>query len=81
MNINIIITGNILKVRNDTNSDWETALAWAISVKNFYKNVHVFSPHQILLERNINLPSSYNDKQLADLPQNEIIIKTSYYSN
>ena len=34
---NVIITDIILKVRNDTNCDWETALAWPMSGKNFYK--------------------------------------------
>ena len=34
---NVIITDIILKVKNDTNCDWETALAWLMSAKNFYK--------------------------------------------
>ena len=38
-------------------------------------NTNGFSPHQIVLERNNNLPSIYNDKPPADLPQNEIIIE------
>ena len=38
-------------------------------------NVSGFSAHQIVLERNNNLPSIYNDKPLVDLPQNEIIIE------
>ena len=50
-------------------------LARAISAKNCFINVNRFSPHQIVLGRNINLRSIYNDKPLADLPLNEIIIE------
>ena len=50
-------------------------LAWAISAKNCFINVNRFSPHKIVLGRNINLRSIYNDKPLADLPLNEIIIE------
>ena len=34
-----------------------------------------FSPHQIVLGRNINLPLIYNDRPAADLPQSKIIIE------
>ena len=74
---NAIITYIILKVKNDTNCDWETALAWAISAKDCFINVSGFSPHQIVLGRNINLPSIYNDKPSANIPQNDIIIEHS----
>ena len=60
-------------MRNDTKCDWETVLAWAVSAKNYFINVSGFSLHRIVLGRNINLPSIYNDQPLADLPQNEII--------
>ena len=40
---NVIITDIILKVRNDTNCDWETALAWPMSGKNFYKCKWIYS--------------------------------------
>ena len=52
-----------------------TVTVWAISVKNCFVNVRGFSPHQIVLRRNINLPSIYNDKPSADLPQNKIVIE------
>ena len=68
---NAIITDITLKVKNDTNCDWETDLVWAICAKN----VSGFSSHQIILERNINLPLIYNDKPSNDLPQNKIIIE------
>ena len=44
---NAIITDIILKVRNYTNCDWETALDWGI---NGFINVSGFSLHQIVLE-------------------------------
>ena len=72
---NSIITRIILKVTNDTNCDCETALTWAIIAKNCLTNASVFSLHQIVLGKNINLPSIYNDKPSADLPQNEILIE------
>ena len=71
----LISLQTFLKVRNDTNCNWETALAWAISAKNCFININGFSPHQIVLGRKINLPLIYNDKPSADLPQNEILIE------
>ena len=53
------------------------SLAWANSAKNCFTNVTGFSPHQIVLGRNINLLSIYNDKPSVDFPQNEIIIEHS----
>ena len=47
---NAIITDIILKVRNYTNCDWETALAWGIIARNGFINVSGFSLHQIVLE-------------------------------
>ena len=55
-------------MRNYTNCDLETALAKAISAKKCFINVNGFSPCQ-------NLPSMCNDKPLADLPRNKIIIE------
>ena len=72
---NSIITRIILKVTNDTNCDWEIALTWAIIAKNCLRNANGSSPHQIVLGKNINLPSIYNDKPSAYLPQNEILIE------
>ena len=37
----------ILKVRNDSNCDSETALAWAISARNCFINVSGFNPHHV----------------------------------
>ena len=62
-------------MRNDTNCYRETAPAGAVSVKNCFTNVSEFSLYQIVLGRNINLSSIYNDKSSADVFQNEIIIE------
>ena len=37
-------------------------------------NVSVFSPQPLVLDKNINLSSIYNDKRSTNLPQNEIVI-------
>ena len=54
--------------------DQETAFACTISAKNCFINISGFTPHQIVLGRNINLLSIYNDQPSADLSQNKIII-------
>ena len=41
---NAILTDIILKVKEDINCSWETALAWALNVKNSFINVSGFSP-------------------------------------
>ena len=62
-------------MRNDTNCYRETAPAGAVIVKNCFTNVSEFSLYQIVLGRNINLSSIYNDKSSADVFRNEIIIE------
>ena len=54
---NAIITETLLKVKEDSKCDWETALAWALSAKNSLINVNGFSPHQIVFGKNIKIPS------------------------
>ena len=72
---NAIITEMLLKMKNDCQCDWETALAWAFSAKNCLINVNGFSPHQIVFGKKIALPSIFTDQPSADLPENEIVIK------
>ena len=72
---NAIITKMLLKVKNDCQCNWETALAWAFSAKNCLINVNGFSPYQIVFGKNITLPSIFTDQPSADLPENEIVIK------
>ena len=54
----------LLKIKENVRSDWETALAWAVSTKNALMNNKGFSPMQILFGRNPNLPGSLT----IDLP-------------
>ena len=70
-----IITETLLKVKEDSNCNWETALAWALSAKNSLINANGFSPHQIVFGKNIKIPSIYVDQPSADLPENKILIR------
>ena len=72
---NAIITETLLKVKNDCQCDWETALAWAFSAKNCLINVNGFCLHQTVFGKNITLPSIFTDQPSADLPEDEIVIK------
>ena len=65
----------LLKMKNDCQCDWETALAWAFSAKNCLINVNGFSPHQIVFGKKITLPSIFTDQPSADLLENDIVIK------
>ena len=42
---NAILTEHLLKVKEDINCPWETALAWAVKTKNYFINVSGFIPH------------------------------------
>ena len=72
---NAIITEILLKVKEDSNCDWETALAWALSAKNSLINVIGFSLHQIVFGKNIKISSVYVNQLSTDLPENEIVIR------
>ena len=60
-------------MRDDINCDCTTVLA-SQSVLTIDK-WRRFSPQQLVLGKNINLPSIYNDQPSTDLPQNEIVIE------
>jgi transposase InsO family protein len=62
---NQTLTDILLKVRADSDLDWETALAWAVNAKNSLHNVHGYSPYQIAFGQNPNLPSVFNSKPPA----------------
>ena len=63
---NAIITETLLKVKQDSNCDWETALAWALSAKNSLINVNGFTRYQTIFGRNIKIPSVYVNQPSAD---------------
>ena len=60
---NQTLTEILLKIKDDHNLDWETALNWALMAKNSLHNVHGYSPYQLFFGRNPNIPSI-----LSDLP-------------
>ena len=72
---NAILTDIILKVKEDINCSWETALAWALNAKNSFINVSGFSPHQLVFGKNINLPSTLNDTLSAGHSDNPLILE------
>ena len=59
-------------MKEDSNCDWETALAWALNAKNSLINVNGFSSHQIIFSENIKIQSIYVDQPSADLPEDVI---------
>ena len=59
---NHILTETLLKIKKDVNFSWEIALVWAISAKNSLINISRFSPYQLVLGRNVSLPSVFSDK-------------------
>ena len=38
----------VLKIKEDINCTWKTALAWAVIAKNCLMNINGFSPHQLV---------------------------------
>ena len=59
---NRTLTETLLEVKEDTKSNWETALAWAVCAKNAMISNNGFSPYQLVFGRNTNLPSTFTDK-------------------
>lgn len=59
---NQILTTIILKVKDDTGCDYETALPWALCAKNSLINNNGFSPSQLVFGRNTNLPNIIDHK-------------------
>ncbi|GAB1607207.1 hypothetical protein Ahia01_001004000 [Argonauta hians] len=53
------------KVMEDTNCSLEIAVAWSVSAKKALKNVHGFSPNQLVFGRNPNIPTVLNSKPPA----------------
>ena len=48
---------SMMKTIEDTGCNMDTALAWSVSAKNSLQNADGFSPNQLVLGRNGNLPS------------------------
>ena len=70
---NANIESMILKIVHETNCSVENALVWAVSAKNFLNNNLGYSPNQLVLGRNPNLPSLLTAKPLALCTPSELI--------
>ena len=57
-----MLAETVLKVKEDNKCDWETALAWSVCAKNSLISSKGFSPYQLVLGRNVNLPTVLSDK-------------------
>ena len=62
---NATLTETLLKVKEQSNVSWETAISWAVNAKNCLLSVHGYSPYQIVYGRNPNLPSVLTNKPPA----------------
>ena len=62
---NATLSETLFKVMEDKEIDIKTALCWAINVKNNLTNVHGFSPAQLALGQNPQLPCAMNNKPPA----------------
>ena len=49
-------------VLKDNKCDWETALVWSVCAKNSLINSKGFSQYQLVLGRNVNLPTVLSDE-------------------
>ena len=63
---NAVLGLTVSKTMEDAHCDLNIALAWAVSAKNALKNVHGFSPDQLVFSRNPNFPNVF-DSQLSAL--------------
>ena len=54
---NAMLGGMVEKTMADTNCSLKVAVAWSVSAKNALKNVHGFSPNQLVFGRNPNTPT------------------------
>ena len=57
---NHMLAETVLKVKEDNKCDQETALAWSVCAKNSLISSKGFSPYQLVLGRNVNLPAVHH---------------------
>ena len=73
---NQTISEMLNKVLEDTDCDFDIALAWCVNAKNSLDNCHGFSPYQLAIGRNPKLPALLHDKLPAltsEPPSSEIL--------
>ena len=59
---NAVLGLTVSKTMEDIKCDLNLAVAWAISAKNSLKNVHGYSPNQLVFGKNPNYPSVCDNK-------------------
>ena len=69
---NQTLTTILLKIKDDIECEFETALAWAVSAKNSLSSNSGFSPAQLVFSRNTSLPNFIRNI----LPAQEVITKS-----
>ena len=80
---NQTLTNILLKLKEDVNCDWETALAWAVSAKNSMINNNGFSPAQLVFANLMlilaNIPSKFTAKlpALESKPASAVLSESS----
>ena len=62
---NALLYESMMKTMEDTGCDIETALAWSVSAKNSLQNVSGYSPNQLVLGKNVNMPAVSESKPPA----------------
>ena len=59
---NAVLGLTVSKTMEDAHCDLNIALAWGVSAKNALKNVHGFSPNQLVFGRNPNFPNVFDNE-------------------
>ena len=74
---NAILGLTVTKTMNDIKCDLHLAVSWAVSVKNSLKNVHGFSPNQLVFRKHLNFPNVCDDllPALENKTIGEIVVK------
>lgn len=65
---NALLYETTMKTKEDAKCSLKTALAWAVSAKNSLQNCFGFSPNQLVLSRNITLPSVTTSSYRHSIP-------------
>ena len=74
---NTVLGLAVTKTMEDINCDLQLAVSWAVSAKNSLKNVHGFSPNQLVFGKNPNFPNICDDllPALENKTTSEIVAK------
>ena len=70
---NAILGYTVAKTMEDCKTDLSIALSLAVSAKNSLKNVHGFSPNQLVFGLNPNLPNNMDSKLPEGKTSSEIV--------